>query len=113
MGKKVSSNVSLSGQAQSSPFPDVALAGPAVLNGNMDAALSGPSALSSFAIIQNQQLRDRNALLKARHHKKSMYQIQIEEQALSHIRMMQLEQAKSKSLEGTGEWFTCEIGIQY
>lgn len=111
LGKKSSSNVSLSSQAQSSPLSDAALLGPEVLIGNMDAAHSGPSVLSSFAIIQNQQLRDRNTLLKARHHKKSMYQIQIEEQALSQIRMMHLEQTKSKSSEGTGEWFTCEISV--
>ncbi|KAF8935997.1 hypothetical protein BGZ52_000022 [Haplosporangium bisporale] len=81
------------------------------ITGSMAAPKSRPSVLSSFAIIQNQQLRDRNTLLKARHHKKSMYQIQIEEQALSQIRLMHLEQAKSKSSEGTGEWFTCEISV--
>ncbi|KAF9171871.1 hypothetical protein BGX21_006761 [Mortierella sp. AD011] len=67
------------------------------------------TALSSFAIIQNQQLRDRNMLLRARHHKKSLYQIQIEEQALSQIRSMSLDRVRTKIAEGTGEWFTCEI----
>ncbi|KAF9939121.1 hypothetical protein BGZ65_011344 [Modicella reniformis] len=70
---------------------------------------SGLSSLSSFAIIQNQQLRDRNMLLQARHNKKSLYQIQIEEQALAQIRMMSLDRVRGKETEGTGEWFTCEI----
>ncbi|KAG0267703.1 hypothetical protein BG011_000014 [Mortierella polycephala] len=73
-------------------------------------SLSSSSSLSSFAIIQNQQLRDRNLLLKVRHQKKSLYQIQIEEQALSQIRMMNLDRVQAKATEGTGEWFTCEIG---
>ncbi|KAI1315854.1 hypothetical protein EDD11_000289 [Mortierella claussenii] len=67
------------------------------------------TSLSSFAIIQNQQLRDRNMLLRARHHKKSLHQIQIEEQAMSQLRSMSLERVRAKATEGTGEWFTCEI----
>ncbi|KAF8934025.1 hypothetical protein EDD21DRAFT_366830 [Dissophora ornata] len=82
--------------------------GMSVLTGSASA-----SSLSSFAIIQNQQLRDRNMLLKARHHKKSLYQIQIEEQALSQIQSMNLERVRAKAAEGTGEWFTCKIGQQY
>jgi hypothetical protein len=68
------------------------------------------SSLSSFAIIQNQQLHDRNMLLQARHAKTSIHQIQIEEQALAQIRMMSLDRVRAKEIEGTGEWFTCEIG---
>jgi len=71
--------------------------------------LSSPTpstALSSFAIIQNQQLRDRNLLLRARHQKKSLYQIQIEEQALNQLRLLSLERMQAKTTEGTGEWFT-------
>ncbi|KAF9569939.1 hypothetical protein EC968_002417 [Mortierella alpina] len=71
------------------------------------------SSLSRFAIIQNQQLRDRNLLLRARHHKKSLYQIQIEEQALNQIRMIHLDRVQAKATEGTGEWFTCELGYHY
>ncbi|CAO3564900.1 unnamed protein product [Mortierella alpina] len=70
------------------------------------------SSLSKFAIIQNQQLRDRNLLLRARHHKKSLYQIQIEEQAMNQIRMASLDRVQAKAAEGTGEWFTCDIGYQ-
>ncbi|KAG0370346.1 hypothetical protein BGZ54_006813 [Gamsiella multidivaricata] len=58
---------------------------------------SASSSLSSFAIIQNQQLRDRNMLLRARHHKKSLYQIQIEEQALSQLRAMSLDRVRAKA----------------
>ncbi|KAF9085802.1 hypothetical protein BGX23_009351 [Mortierella sp. AD031] len=67
---------------------------------------SSTMALSSFAIIQNQQLRDRNLLLRARHQKKSLYQIQIEEQALNQLRLLSLERIQTKATEGTGEWFT-------
>ena len=63
-------------------------------------------ALSSFAIIQNQQLRDRNLLLRARHQKKSLYQIQIEEQALNQLRLQSLERMQDRAVEGSGEWFT-------
>ncbi|KAF9322439.1 hypothetical protein BGZ91_004330 [Linnemannia elongata] len=63
-------------------------------------------ALSSFAIIQNQQLRDRNLLLRARHQKKSLYQIQIEEQALNQLRLQSLERMQARAVEGSGEWFT-------
>ncbi|KAF9954068.1 hypothetical protein BGZ72_004930 [Mortierella alpina] len=70
------------------------------------------SSLSKFAIIQNQQLRDRNLLLRARHHKKSLYQIQIEEQALNQIRMINLDRVQAKATEGTGEWFTCDIAYR-
>jgi hypothetical protein len=50
--------------------------------------------------------------LRARHHKKSLYQIQIEEQALNQIRMASLDRVQAKAAEGTGEWFTCDIGYQ-
>ncbi|KAG0348199.1 hypothetical protein BG004_005742 [Podila humilis] len=110
MDKKASSLVWSSGPAGSSA--DVTICSPFELKGPADTLVAGSAALSSFAIIQNQQLRNRNLLLKAQHHKKSMYQIQIEEQALSHIRNMHLEQAKTNVAEGTGEWFTCEIGLQ-
>jgi hypothetical protein len=63
------------------------------------------TALSSFAIIQNQQLRDRNLLLRARHQKKSLYQIQIEEQALNQLRIQSLERMQARAVEGSGEWF--------
>ncbi|KAG0320049.1 hypothetical protein BGZ99_004700 [Dissophora globulifera] len=82
--------------------------GMSVLTGS---ASSASSSLSSFAIIQNQQLRNRNMLLRARHHKKSLYQIQIEEQALGQMRSMQLERVRARAAEGTGEWFTCTIGV--
>ncbi|KAG0300673.1 hypothetical protein BGZ98_008987 [Dissophora globulifera] len=82
--------------------------GMSVLTGS---APSASSSLSSFAIIQNQQLRNRNMLLRARHHKKSLYQIQIEEQALGQMRNMQLERVRARAAEGTGEWFTCTIGV--
>ncbi|KAF8948309.1 hypothetical protein BGZ47_005611 [Haplosporangium gracile] len=69
--------------------------------------LPSPSmALSSFAIIQNQQLRDRNLLLRARHQKKSLYQIQIEEQALNQLRLQGLERMQARAVDGSGEWFT-------
>lgn len=67
---------------------------------------SPSTALSSFAIIQNQQLRDRNLLLRARHQKKSLYQIQIEEQALNQLRLQSLERMQARAVEGSGEWFT-------
>ncbi|KAG0285119.1 hypothetical protein BGZ96_010550 [Linnemannia gamsii] len=63
------------------------------------------TALSSFAIIQNQQLRNRNLLLRARHQKKSLYQIQIEEQALNQLRLQSLERMQARAVEGSGEWF--------
>lgn len=87
------------------------LAVPSALASTLLSGLSPLSSLSSFAIIQNQQLRDRNMLLQARHAKKSLHQIQIEEQALAQIRMMSLDRVRAKGLEGTGEWFTCEIGL--
>ncbi|KAF9426912.1 hypothetical protein BGZ94_005812 [Podila epigama] len=88
-------------------------AGPlAMKTTNNEALVTAPMSLSSFAFIQNQQLRDRNMLLKARHHKKSLYQIQVEERALSEIRMMYLDHAKASSSEGAGEWFTCDISLR-
>ncbi|KAF9927042.1 hypothetical protein FBU30_003540 [Linnemannia zychae] len=75
-----------------------------IASNGMSSSLS--MGLSSFAIIQNQQLRDRNLLLKARHQKKSLYQIQIEEEALNQLRLQSLERIQSKTIEGTGEWFT-------
>ncbi|KAF8983690.1 hypothetical protein BGZ46_009738 [Entomortierella lignicola] len=81
--------------------------------GLLSSPMTNSSTLSSFAIIQNQQLRDRNMLLRARHHKKSLYQIQIEEQALAQIRAMSLDRVRTKTAEGTGEWFTCEILDRY
>ncbi|KAG0200679.1 hypothetical protein BGX28_006310 [Mortierella sp. GBA30] len=85
---------------------------PAAVGTSSSPSIPSSSSLSSFAIIQNQQLRDRNMLLRARHHKKSLYQIQIEEQALNQIRMMNLERVQAKETGGSGEWFTCEIGIR-
>lgn len=88
------------------------LAHGSVGSGSGSPSTASSTSLSKFAIIQNQQLRDRNLLLRARHHKKSLYQIQIEEQALNQIRMINLDRVQAKATEGTGEWFTCEIGYQ-
>jgi len=50
-------------------------------------------------------------LLKARHQKKSLYQIQIEELALLQIRQRHLSsRAQTRVTEGTGEWFQCDLG---
>ncbi|KAF9924900.1 hypothetical protein BGZ67_009019 [Mortierella alpina] len=81
-------------------------------SGSGSPSTASSSSLSKFAIIQNQQLRDRNLLLRARHQKKSLYQIQIEEQALNQIRLINLDRVQAKATEGTGEWFTCDIGYQ-
>ncbi|KAG9063477.1 hypothetical protein KI688_004361 [Linnemannia hyalina] len=74
--------------------------------GNSGLLPSPSMSLSTFAIIQNQQLRDRNLLLRARHQKKSLYQIQIEEQTLNQLRLQSLERMQARAVEGCGEWFT-------
>ncbi|KAF9161703.1 hypothetical protein DFQ26_004223 [Actinomortierella ambigua] len=71
---------------------------------------SSPSSLSTFALIQNQQLRDRNQLLLARQRKKPLFQIQLEEQAMAQLRLQTLDSIRGGTVNGTGEWFTCELG---
>ncbi|KAF9586601.1 hypothetical protein BGW38_001282 [Lunasporangiospora selenospora] len=62
---------------------------------------------SGFASIQSQQLRDRNMLYLARNFKKSLHQIQIEEQAISQIRVADLDRLRmTRDNEGAGEWCT-------
>ncbi|KAG0230936.1 hypothetical protein BGW42_000587 [Actinomortierella wolfii] len=72
---------------------------------------SSSSSVSAFALIQNQQLRDRNQLLLARQRKKPLSQIQVEEQAMAQLRAKALSSIRDGSVAGTGEWFTCELGL--
>ncbi|KAF9152214.1 hypothetical protein BG015_005634 [Linnemannia schmuckeri] len=106
-GSKSQSLQTTKGTTSMSPLAKEASSHSGDGSSGISGVLPSPSmALSSFAIIQNQQLRDRNLLLRARHQKKSLYQIQIEEQALNQLRLQSLERMQARVVDGSGEWFT-------